>query len=91
MKSASSRMDHRIYGSVTINAKGQIVIPKDARKALKLHAGDTLLVTTKGDQILGLMKADTIQEFLKNMQQDLAAFVDKTSAHKKVTPTRAKK
>lgn len=38
------------YGSVTINEKGQIVIPADARKALNLSSGDKLLVLGMSDK-----------------------------------------
>jgi AbrB family looped-hinge helix DNA binding protein len=32
------------YGSVSVNEKGQIVIPADARKSLEINPGDKLLV-----------------------------------------------
>jgi len=36
--------DKSIFGTATINERGQIVIPKKARDVLRLNAGDTLIV-----------------------------------------------
>ena len=41
-----------IFGVVKLGDKGQIVIPKDARKLYGLNSGDALLV------LLGLMRAN---------------------------------
>ena len=32
------------YGSATVGAKGQIVIPADARAAMRIHEGDKVVV-----------------------------------------------
>lgn len=39
-------------GAVTITSVGQITIPKEVRKKLKLKSGDKLLVYVRGKEIL---------------------------------------
>jgi AbrB family looped-hinge helix DNA binding protein len=38
----------------TLSAKNQIVIPRDARDALHVKAGDKLLVVVRGDKVIVL-------------------------------------
>ena len=40
----------------TLSAKNQIVIPREARKALGLKPGDRLLVVLRGDRVIVLQK-----------------------------------
>ena len=40
----------------TLSAKNQIVIPREAREALGLKAGDKLLVVVRGDRVIVLEK-----------------------------------
>jgi AbrB family looped-hinge helix DNA binding protein len=40
----------------TISSKNQIVIPREAREALRLKAGDKILVVSRGDRVLVLQK-----------------------------------
>jgi AbrB family looped-hinge helix DNA binding protein len=40
----------------TLSSKNQIVIPRQAREALRLKAGDKLLVIVRGDQVIVLQK-----------------------------------
>jgi AbrB family looped-hinge helix DNA binding protein len=40
----------------TLSAKNQIVIPREARKALQLRPGDKILVVVRGDRVLVLQK-----------------------------------
>ncbi|HUJ29832.1 MAG TPA: AbrB/MazE/SpoVT family DNA-binding domain-containing protein [Candidatus Acidoferrum sp.] len=40
----------------TLSTKNQIVIPRDARKALGLKPGDKLVVVVRGDRVLVLHK-----------------------------------
>ncbi|MGH9632984.1 MAG: AbrB/MazE/SpoVT family DNA-binding domain-containing protein [Bryobacteraceae bacterium] len=40
----------------TLSAKNQIVIPREAREALRLKAGDKLLVVVRGDRVIVLQK-----------------------------------
>jgi AbrB family looped-hinge helix DNA binding protein len=40
----------------TLSAKNQIVIPREAREALGVKAGDKLLVMVRGDRVIVLEK-----------------------------------
>ncbi len=40
----------------TLSAKNQIVIPREARKALGVRPGDKLLVVVRGDRVIVLQK-----------------------------------
>jgi AbrB family looped-hinge helix DNA binding protein len=40
----------------TLSSKNQIVIPREAREALGLKAGDKVLVLTRGDSVIVLRK-----------------------------------
>ena len=47
-----------------ISSKGQVVIPSDIRKRMKLKEGSPLAVTNKGDTILlKKIKMPTLEEF----------------------------
>lgn len=67
---------HHIYGTATVNDKGQIVIPADARKALGIEP-DTKLVVIGGGfgNALCIIRAD---EFEKKMQGVMGWFVKNT-------------
>ena len=41
---------------VTVSAKNQIVIPREAREALGVRAGDKLLVVVRGENVIVLQK-----------------------------------
>lgn len=53
-----------IFGTVTINDKGQIVIPKKAREIMGYKPGDNLIVLGDESAGLALMKSG---DFLQNM------------------------
>ena len=57
---------HHIYGTATVNDKGQIVIPADARKHLDIEPDSKLVVIGGGfGKALCLVPSD---EFEKKMQ-----------------------
>ena len=45
----------------TVSSKNQIVIPREAREALGLRAGDKVLVVVRGKRVLVLQKAQVSQ------------------------------
>lgn len=65
---------YHIFGTAKVGEKGQIVIPKEARKVFGIEAGDTLLIL--GDEKNGIIisKPDVIEtvaeEILRNMQKE---------------------
>ena len=62
--------DPKIFGMVTVNTKWQIVIPAEARSHLAIQPWDQFIVVWKDDNMLGLIKADTLQEFIIAAQQE---------------------
>lgn len=59
-----------IFGVVKISEKGQIVIPKEARKLYDLKAGDALLLL--GDKSgMALVKTEIFQDLVGQVLEDL--------------------
>ena len=50
-----------IFGTVTMNEKGQIVIPKLARDIMKLKSGERLIVLCDENEGLALVKAELFE------------------------------
>ena len=61
----------KLYGTTTMGARGQLVIPAEARKELNLQPGDQLLVMGKFGKVLGLMKADDMSKFIDTIMKNL--------------------
>lgn len=57
-----------IFGTVTMNEKGQIVIPKIARDVMELQAGERLVVLGDEHEGIALIKAEI---FERNAQKSL--------------------
>jgi AbrB family looped-hinge helix DNA binding protein len=51
----------------TLSTKNQIVIPKEARHALGLKAGDKLLVVVRGDSVIVLKKPELYHDAIKGL------------------------
>ena len=62
----------KLYGTTTMGARGQVVIPAEARKDLGISPGDHLLVMGKFGKVLGLIKADQMENFIKTIMDNLA-------------------
>ena len=52
---------------VTLSAKNQIVIPREARAALGLKPGDKLLVVVRGERVLVLKKPKSYQAAIRGL------------------------
>jgi len=52
---------------VTLSAKNQIVIPREAREALGLKPGDKVLVLVKGRQVLVLRKPKSYHAAIRGL------------------------
>ena len=57
-----------IFGVVKVGNKGQIVIPKDARKIYGLESGDALLVLGDSNGI-ALVKTEIFQSVISNVME----------------------
>lgn len=63
----------KVHGTATIGKKWQIVIPKEARELLWLSEGDTLVVMSKKDLMLWLIRNDDIPTMMEYMQEEMNA------------------
>ena len=65
----------KVFGSMVVSPRGQVVIPANARKELNIVSGDTLLAcgTPHGEGLL-LLKVDAVERILSVMSEQLASF-----------------
>lgn len=63
----------KICGTTTIGERGQVVIPAEVRQAMGLKTGDKLLVFCKFDQLICLIKAENLDEFLDKIASHVLA------------------
>lgn len=62
----------KLYGTTTMGVRGQVVIPAQARKELKLNPGDQLVVMGKFGKVLGLMKTEEMSSFVETIMKNLS-------------------
>ena len=67
----SPQSDHKFYGTTTVGEKGQVVIPSEARGAMKLKKGEKLLVFSMGHGMLALTKLENLSKFEKHIAKRL--------------------
>ena len=58
-----------IWGSVTINERGQLVIPKNVRDKFGLTGGQRLIVLTDDKEGIALIPSDIFESKMKNMMK----------------------
>lgn len=56
-----------IFGTVKVGEKGQIVIPKEARKIFDIKPGDTLLVLGDESQGIAIVKSELFLQFAEDI------------------------
>lgn len=54
-----------IWGTVIVNDRGQIVIPKGARELFQIHGGDRLIVLGDENEGIALVKAEVFEEGIR--------------------------
>jgi len=66
-------MQHKkLYGTVTVGTKGQIVIPVEAREGLDIKSGDKLYVFgAPGIKAVGLFKEEQLEAMINKMTTGL--------------------
>jgi len=75
--------EYKCLGSITVNPRGQVVIPANARRELGIKSGDTLLVfKILHDQVLALVKVDTLEQVLRGMSKHMAGLERLMKEHK---------
>ncbi len=52
-----------------LSSKNQIVIPRQARQALRVKAGDTILVVVRGERVLVLQKPKSHHTAIRGLAQ----------------------
>lgn len=65
-----------LWGSVTMNDRGQIVIPKEARDKLGFIAGQRLIVGSD-DKGIALIPAEVFEEGMRKAMEYLSAQIEK--------------
>ena len=56
--------DFSIGGTATLGERGQVVIPAETRKQMKLKPGDKFVVFCKSSEMIGFMKANQVDKIL---------------------------
>ncbi len=56
---------------VKLSSKNQIIIPREARKALGVKAGDKLLVVVRGDMVILLRKPERYSKAISGIARGL--------------------
>ena len=69
MTVAPSPKGKHIFGTVALNEKGQIVIPKIARDVMKLEVGDRLVILGDEDEGIALVKAEVFEKRIKRTME----------------------
>jgi AbrB family looped-hinge helix DNA binding protein len=66
------RRDTRLYGTVKVGDRGQVVIPAEARKELDIKPGDLLFVMAgRNRRGVAMVKADAMRELAEKIMQGL--------------------
>jgi AbrB family looped-hinge helix DNA binding protein len=66
------KRDTRLYGTVKVGDRGQVVIPAEARKELEIKPGDLLFVVAgRNRRGIAMVKADAMREFAEKIMQGL--------------------
>lgn len=78
----------KIFGSTTINSRGQVVIPASARREMGFEDGDTLLaVRAPHGSGLMLFKVETIEQVMSQMGEKLTGFAKMVQDYKSQNST----
>lgn len=67
----SPHANPEFYGTTTLGEKGQVVIPAEARVAMKLKKKEKLLVFSMGHGLLALAKIENLARFEQHMSKRL--------------------
>ncbi len=74
--------EYKCLGSITVNPRGQVVIPANARREVGIESGDTLLVfKVLHDQVLALVKVEALEQVLMEMSRHMVGFEKLMNEH----------
>lgn len=65
------KKEKSFYGMTTLGEKGQVVVPAEVRKAMKLERGEKLLVFSFDDDLLVLSKTEGMERFASHLAEQL--------------------
>jgi AbrB family looped-hinge helix DNA binding protein len=69
---AGKKQGTRLYGTVKVGDRGQVVIPSEARKELDIRSGDLLFVMAgRNRRGIAMVKADAMRELAEKIMQGL--------------------
>jgi AbrB family looped-hinge helix DNA binding protein len=69
---AERKRDSRLYGTVRVGDRGQVVIPAKARKELGIEPGDLLFVMAgRNRRGIAMVKADAMRELADRIMHGL--------------------
>ena len=71
MNQKHTSRSREFYGTTTLGEKGQVVIPSEAREAMKLKKGDKLLVFGMGCDMIAFSKLSQIEKFASHLTMKL--------------------
>lgn len=64
--------DKKLYGTVSVGTKGQVVIPVEAREAFNIKTGDRLYVVGAPQHgWVGLLKEEQMQDVIDHLTEKL--------------------
>ncbi|MBU1146551.1 AbrB/MazE/SpoVT family DNA-binding domain-containing protein [Patescibacteria group bacterium] len=66
--------DFKFYGLTTAGERGQIVIPKEVRRAMKIGPGDKFFIFAHDDEIIAMVKPEKFNSLIKEMTGVLKKF-----------------
>lgn len=66
----------KVYGTVTVGERGQVVIPAQLRKMFKVESGDRLVVFAK-PEMFGFIPADEFNRFITEISRIATHFKQK--------------
>ncbi len=65
----------KFYGKVSVGAKGQIVIPAEARKVMGINPGDNVIIISgppHHNRIVSIISEDEFAKFLKFFEEQVS-------------------
>ncbi|HEY4497596.1 MAG TPA: AbrB/MazE/SpoVT family DNA-binding domain-containing protein [Candidatus Paceibacterota bacterium] len=71
IKNPHTHPEGQFYGTATVGEKGQIVIPQDARKNMKLRRGDRLLIFGMDEDALVVAKLSHVEKITSHLSKKL--------------------
>ena len=63
-------MKGKYVGIAKVGEKGQIVIPKDARKMFNIKSGDTVVVLCDSKKGMAIVKSEIFEDTIEQMMKE---------------------